>query len=56
MARVLGREGPEHPVGRGPVAALQRPTTLPSIGALGAVAILGVVCTAAAVMLFGVAS
>lgn len=35
-----------------PVAALQRPATLPSAGALGAVAILGVVCTAAAFLLF----
>jgi drug/metabolite transporter (DMT)-like permease len=35
-----------------PIAALQRPTTVPSPGALGAVVILGVVCTAAAFVLF----
>lgn len=35
-----------------PVAALQRPATLPSAGAIVAVAVLGLVCTAAAFLLF----
>ncbi len=35
-----------------PIAALQRPNVLPSAGALGAVAVLGLVCTAAAFLLF----
>ena len=35
-----------------PVALLQRPATMPSAGALGAVAVLGLVCTAAAFLLF----
>jgi drug/metabolite transporter (DMT)-like permease len=35
-----------------PIAVLQRPATVPSAGALIAVAILGVVCTAAAFLLF----
>ncbi len=36
-----------------PIAALQWPSRVPSLGALGAIAILGVVCTAAAFVLFG---
>jgi drug/metabolite transporter (DMT)-like permease len=35
-----------------PVAFIQRPATLPSAGALGAVVVLGLVCTAAAFLLF----
>ncbi len=35
-----------------PIAALQRPSVMPSAGALGAVAVLGLVCTAAAFLLF----
>ncbi len=35
-----------------PVAFVQRPVVLPSVGALAAIAILGVVCTAAAFVLF----
>lgn len=35
-----------------PIAILQRPTTLPSAGAIGAVAVLGLACTAAAFLLF----
>jgi drug/metabolite transporter (DMT)-like permease len=35
-----------------PIAVLQRPATLPSPGALGAIAVLGLVCTAAAFLLF----
>jgi drug/metabolite transporter (DMT)-like permease len=35
-----------------PVAALQRPATLPSPGALASVVVLGLVCTAAAFLLF----
>ncbi len=35
-----------------PVAVLQRPATMPSAAAFGAVAILGLVCTAAAFLLF----
>jgi drug/metabolite transporter (DMT)-like permease len=35
-----------------PIAVLQRPTTLPSGAALGAVVVLGLVCTAAAFLLF----
>jgi drug/metabolite transporter (DMT)-like permease len=35
-----------------PIAVLQRPAAVPSPGALGAVAVLGLVCTAAAFLLF----
>jgi drug/metabolite transporter (DMT)-like permease len=35
-----------------PVAVLQRPATMPGANVLGAVAILGIVCTAAAFLLF----
>lgn len=35
-----------------PIAFVQRPATLPSAGTLGAVAVLGVACTAAAFLLF----
>ncbi|MGA3029645.1 MAG: DMT family transporter [Candidatus Limnocylindrales bacterium] len=35
-----------------PIAVLQRPTTMPSAAALGAVAVLGLACTAAAFLLF----
>jgi drug/metabolite transporter (DMT)-like permease len=35
-----------------PIAVLQRPAAVPSAGALGAVAVLGLVCTAAAFLLF----
>ena len=35
-----------------PVAVIQRPAAVPSAGALGAVAVLGLVCTAAAFLLF----
>jgi drug/metabolite transporter (DMT)-like permease len=35
-----------------PVAFIQRPTVLPSVDALGAVVVLGLVCTAAAFLLF----